>query len=450
MTRLLAILVILIPFGCNKNADLQDVAINPAIDLSENLTFNAEQLGQFVYRHVKYYMATVDPYSFVAEEYRDEFKSKFESEVKAYETRNLNNEQHLDYLVEQGVYSIAQVDLMKKQHADLRTFLFNEHPNATTAWNWMLDQDKAVLENELLSDEEKGEILRINSITRHLMQHRLETYDASGHDNLGAKSSCDFWDRLFCYLGAVKDMLGLGDKIKAGSNAFGLIGAAIGAVTGAYRAITSCSASCNTSICGPFEGVSLAYNCYDTGDNLIFTGWGHGDISPSSIIFDYYKNDDWSSGSNFWSDVETDPTSLLPGTEITDHSVDEVGVRTSNLCSGIAKIANHGMWDLDDLGVPYGAVVGDDNIHVDQTNYQPTFTYWVAGPVTIADATLTWSIIPSGYPGYSATGSFTGGTTNQIVTINWDDTPGFVTLRCTAVSDCGTEYIDLRIHIYDY
>ena len=88
--------------------------------------YNHEQYGKFAYRHIKYYTGTIDPYSYLPKEVRNEFKKQLE----AYQdkVKGWSPEQIVDDLVHQKAYTAQQGTIIKKDYTDLKEFLLTKHP----------------------------------------------------------------------------------------------------------------------------------------------------------------------------------------------------------------------------------------------------------------------------------------------------------------------------------
>ena len=105
-----------------------------------------------------------------------------------------------------------------------------------------------------------------------------------------------------------------------------------------------------------------------------------------------------------------------------------------------------GWFNLSDLGKPFFTISGSTNFSVDDAVYGQY--YQLYGLVSATNASVQWEIIPSGYPGYSATGVFTGQSNYSMVGVKWDNHPGFAALKCTATTQCGTVVNYFSVHIY--
>ncbi len=457
----LVFFVILVTYGCSENQELNPLP-NAQNTLEQDMDpdgkpYNYEQLGEFVYHQIKYYAATLDAYQFYPEEQRDQFIDKREELKTMVSANGWELEETISFLGEEGYYTERQALILYDQQTQLEEFLVGSEPTGSEAWNWCLNKEEEIKNDDLLSFTEKNQLLNERAVIRYLLKYRLENINIHKEDNpengrvAASQSVCGFWEQLACWTGAITGLSGISGMAskfvaKAAEATFGMIGAAIGVVVGVFNGIQNCQCN-NNGVCQPFTGIAFDYECYNPGGNLRFKGWGYGNVSPSQFFWEFYKNNNASNGSNFYSNFTGSDYIDLPGSQISSNSVSSVAVHTENYCgTQWLQSLRFGWYYLDELGKPFFAISGESYISSSSTNYSRR--YVASGPLDISpNTTVRWEILSSGLPGYSATGTLSS-TTSKAVNINWDSTPGIATLKCTATSPCATvvKYFDVQIY----
>src|SRR5690606_21653278 len=125
--------------------------------------------------------------------------------------------------------------------------------------------------------------------------------------------------------------------------------------------------------CIPFTGVACPYECY-TGANLSITGWGYGDDTPSQFFWEFYKNGNASSGSNFYSNFTSVDNVVLPGSQISSNNVSSLALFTKNYCDTEWLESEYfGWYHLDDLGKPFFVIDGNSSISSYDADYISSF-----------------------------------------------------------------------------
>src|SRR5690606_34056627 len=167
--------------GCSENQEFNRLSNDQEFEISrensEPQLFNHEQLGKFVYHHTKYYATTLDPYQYFPEEYRDEFKNKSEELINMIEDNNWELDEILNYFKEQDYYTENQFNILRNQQRQLEQFLIGSEPDTTEVWNWCLEKEEEIINDETLAFEEKSQLLNERAIVRYLLKYRLERID---------------------------------------------------------------------------------------------------------------------------------------------------------------------------------------------------------------------------------------------------------------------------------
>lgn len=460
----LSLIIAFISFSCSKDEiKINDVIAKTnypvAARKASKEQFNHEQAGEFAYNHVKYYAATVDPFNYIPENEREAFKNKFNELQAMYEKNHWSLKEASDYLVEQGYYTKKQAKLLNDHHDKLIKFL-EKHPDKDSAWSFGLSQEQEIIDDSTLAFKEKSELLTQKAIVRQMLRYKLETMPESAKDNVkggriaSTQLNCGFWEQLSCWVGSITGLSGLtgltGNFISSSKvlSKFNVIGAAIGAAVGIFQGFSTCQCQ-NNGVCQPFTGVSFPFECYYPSNSLQITGWGYGNVTPSQFNWQFYKNGNACNGCNFYTNFTGSDYIYLPGSQISSNSVSTVALMTSNYCDNQWKDSQYfGWYDLSELGKPAFTINGPSTISsADAANYV-AFNYDASGAIQIApNTTILWELIPSGYPGYSATGTILGNNNLTNMQVKWNSTPGFATLKCTATSPCATVVNYYNVHI---
>ena len=450
-------------FGCkdiNEVDSLQKGSFLSPTRLSANANlFNNQQYGDFVYRHIKYYASTVSYEEFMPEEFISKFNQEFGTLRQRYDDEAWDNRTAVAYLVDQKYYTNRQATLYLAQIDKMLEYI-ESHPDAEQFKNWAVERQNEIIDEPELSYDEKNKVLNEITMIQAALRYKLETMP-EGAKGINSKAGriaagCTFWEALRCWLGhvgglsglagAAGDLAGAIDTLNAASG-FSAIGAVIGVVVGTVQAIQQCT--CDYNVCDPPKGVAFPYSCYTRGDPLLFTAWGYGSITPSYFEWQFYKNNDLSTGSNFYGNQTSTNYIYLPGSEIVNDGVYQVALKVKSYCTNQWKDSpSFGWYDLDELGKPYFSISGPGSISSADAIYTVTgFSYFASGPVQNTPSTfIHWELLP-GYPGYTATGTILYGTYGTELRVKWDGTPGFATLKCTATTPCSTVVNYYNVHI---
>jgi hypothetical protein len=447
-------------FSCKESTELvslQEDSFFSKTRLGTNTPlFNNDQYGDFVYHHLKYYASTVNYEDFMPEDFMTAFNQVFSRLRQRYDAEGWDNRTAVAYLVEQEYYSEQQAAVYLA-HIDEMLEYIESHPDAAQFVRWANEKNTQIIENGELPYTQKSKVLNEITIIQAALRYKLETMPESAKGLKAGRiaAGCDFWEALRCWLGHVGGLSGIAgtaSDIAAGitdlSSGFSVIGAIIGVVVGTVQAIQSCT--CDYNVCDPPKGVAFPYACYTRGDPLLFTAWGYGSITPSFFEWQFYKNNDLSSSSNFYGNQTSTNYIYLPGSEVVNDGVYEVAVKVSSYCTNQWEPSPYfGWYHLDELGKPYFSISGPGSITTADADYTVTgFSYFATGPVQNTPSTsVQWEILP-GYPGYTATGTILYGTYSKELRVRWDDTPGYAILKCTATSPCATVVNYYNVHIY--
>jgi len=429
------------------------------VDASEfefNKLSNYSQYEDLLYKHIKYYSATVDPFEYV--ELADEEKSKFKTDFNEFYLGGVENTGESRFYLKSGL----ELGLIQpRQYEILNEYLDELIPKIQTVSTLVELEELFDVQAELILDDKEmpdlnREMLLIdNYVAKAALKYYWErNFDPSFLDPNARIQACGFWDKAFCYLesvlglaSATAGMLGTASKASWGAG-FWKIGALIGVAVGIYNGITSCG--CDKNVCQSFQGVSVPFACYTYGNSLTFKGWGQGNIAPSSFDWAFYKNENLNTASNFYSGNSTGDTFVLPGSYI-NSSINTIAVRNIAYCSGIQNFSPYpfGWFDLSEIGKPDFVITGPTSIPVSQTgyNWSPQLYGNQGNLGQIAGETYYWELIPSGYPGFSATGTFMGPQTEQGINIRWNSNPGYATVKLTVTTGCSVDVKYLNVQI---
>lgn len=439
--------------------------------------FNYNMHGQFLFRHLKYYLGTVDPLTFLPESQRVQFKSSFNETNDNFKKEKFTHGQIIDNLVDKKSFSHYEGELIKEHHQSLLDFISTK-PTPQLVWDWFDQKEKEIIKNPKLSQGEKSRLLDQRAMVKYTLLWCLEqkNNDVGGTPNSRIQA-CGFWEKLSCYVGNISGLSGLGGSIggsiglfknTSGSSSSNTstadpvaLGSVVGIVLGLVQSFATCQ--CNgsdLSICDAPISISYPYKCYLPGDNIQVTAVGYGTIPPTQFTWNFYYNDDLNNA--LFSNASGVNYIYLPGPAITQHNTTDFAVKIQSHCASNGVTPQQdipsqvfGWINLSDLGRPYFTISGTDNMTLSQVQTSSYFMYGIAGAYSQTNATVSWDLIPSGYPNYSATGVFTNTysthTTGSYVQVKWNPTPGFATLKCTTSSYCnGTPISEVQyfnVHI---
>lgn len=438
-----------------EEVNISDSNGSSSLKVTSKEQFNHEQAGNLAYTHIKYYAVTVDPINYLSKDQREEFRKEFDELYTKMKSDNWGLKESLAYMIEKKAYSQEQADIINNQYLDLCK-LFENRPTQELVWDYCLKQEQEIIDNERLTYNEKESLLAHKSIVRYMLKYKMETMPESAKPQKGARMeasqlNCGFWEQLSCWVGAVTGVSGVSGLLGnfVSGKTFNVIGAAIGAAIGVVQGFSQCQCQ-NEGVCQPFTGVSFPYNCYSAGDPIQVTGWGYGNVAPSQYTWEYYKNGNVCNGCNFYTTFSSVNYTYLMGNTIADNSVSSFAIMTKNYCDNQWKESQYfGWYYLSDLGKPFLSIQGRSSFTSSEVSYNQTgYTYEALGPIQFSpNTTILWEIIPSGYPGYSASGYFTGNNNLTYCNIRWNSTPGMATVKCTAISPCATVVQYFNVHI---
>lgn len=451
-SALLLFALIVFP-ACSKrqqDSSMQNIplSVGDLAKLTDSTLSNNEMNGKFLYTHLKYYLGTVDLTKSIPAERRDSILSSIE-ECTAKLKGRIPYDQIIDELVAtRGMSNKVGVNLKEFQHSVLQFLINNPEADSKIVWDYCLKEEKKVRNNTDLTYNEKNDILFNHTILRYALKWKLEQLDFKRIQNglLKVNSvkqiNSGFWSSVACFFGTISGYVGY--AVTFGLNK--ILGAVIGAAGQLVRSTFSCDGT-NTNVCQDPLSVSFPYSCYTTGNPLVCTAVGYGNITPQQFTFDFRYNNDLNNHlySNFAPNYTDNIT--LPGSYLTSNITD-VAVQCVTSCSSGNPLW-FGWFHLSDLGKPYFTISGNGNFTVANANYS-NFQYNADGPFWDANPTIQWQIIPSGYPGYSATGTIIGTGNSGICIVKWDGHPGFATLQCTMTVSCATIVQYFSIHINNY
>ncbi|GAB4016650.1 hypothetical protein GCM10028773_10450 [Spirosoma koreense] len=432
-------------------------------------SFNHDEYGQLVYRHLTYYSGTIDPLSFVPnlpKAKKDAFNAQFDARLKEVKQKGLSHDQIIDQLTQEGTFTGKEGEQIKRHNADLKAFLASQ-PDKKTTWDWFVAKEQEIINDKTLSEPEKSTLLIQRSMIKYVAMTQFDKLpQAAVSDKSGRLAAtldnCDFWDRTACILGYLSGVTGIGSayggslgiaarSVEAATKATA-VGAVIGVVLRAFAAYQGCNCTeSQLNSCSPPITATFPFECYIPGTPLRITALGAGGPT-SQYDFDVFYNNDENNklyhnaaGSNYID---------VPGDKIVNTGTTTVGLRISSYCNQQLQYSPVIGWiDLSTLGKPYFAIYGTDNMTVADVNNAPYYNYQINGAVdALAQAgntvSIQWELIPSGYPNYSATGQFTGGSTGSLCQIRWDNHAGYATLKCTATTHCSANGQDTSIVQY--
>ena len=293
-------------------------------------------------------------------------------------------------------------------------------------------------------------------IIRHIILNLTLANSQKTYPKDGRVEACDNWTTLACYIGNIANGGGAGNNIglalQLAGDAFsgaGLVGAAIGLVAGVITGIETCGCP-GVNSCQAPATVAFPYHCYTYGTPLLIEAFGFGSPKPVQFTFQFAENNSVAPSNIFWANFTSNDYIWIPGSSLTT-SVSDVAVQVNALCNlqgGNYPSAWYGWYTLSTLGQPFFTIDGNGNIPLSQTGWGWNYNYQISGPVTSTNATVTWQLIPSGYPNYSATGTIVSGSGGGTgITVRWDSNAGFANLMCTASTDCGTIVQYFSVHI---
>lgn len=435
--------------------------------IPDSSTYNYDMAGQALFRHLKYYSGTLDPFTYLPTKQADEYRDKFTKYQNKIKLGKWTHQQIIDDWTNQKIYSSRQGNLIK-EHQDALIQFLSTHPNPKAMWDWFVQKESEIKTDKSLSRSEKSVVLNQRAMVKYGILWRLENQPTQ--TTQGARvSSCDFWEQLFCYAGYISGLAGAGGPIggslalKNTSDALAkatAIGALAGVAVGAVEAVQNCH--CNTDICDAPLTATYPFECFVPGvsSSLLVTAIGYGSIRPQSFDFDFFYNDDENNHLYHMVAPNGNDYIYLPGTNIQNTGAGDFAVRISSHCAADGTNPQRdipsnlvGWINLNDLGKPFFTISGTDNLTVSDASNYSAFTYQIDGAYEQIQTSILWELIPSGYPNYSATGTITGGNTNNLITVRWDPHPGFATLKVTTTSHCNANGQDysvvnyLNIHI---
>jgi hypothetical protein len=459
------LLLLIFVIGCKNDVaptlNLKSDPLSNALISSDQSVFNHESLGQFVYTHVKYYSGTLNPVSFLPKDMQTTFKQKYNDYVQ--KTAGWSYSQIVDDLVSQKAYTATQGEILKRDHQALLDYI-NTKPSSSALVKWYQQRESEISENTNLTLEERVALLNNKAMMKYALKWKIEQIEfnefaKSKTNSLAAtrtETTCDSWTTLACYVGNIANGGGTGNSVGLAlsllGDAFsgaGEVGAAIGVILGAITGVETCACPGPNSCQAPAT-VAFPYTCYSYGNNLLCEAFGYGSPKPGQFTYQVAKNDNIAPANIFWSTFTANDYTWIPGSYL-NTSVTDIAVMVNSLCNlqgGNYPSAWYGWFNLSTLGQPFFSISGNGNISLSQTGSGWYYTYFATGPVSSANATVTWQVIPSGYPNYSATGTIvSGGNSGASVTVMWNHTAGFANLKCTAVSACGTIVQYYTIHV---
>ena len=476
MSMVWVLLCILLPLSCNTeinsltptkdNTGKAPLSLNGVVTLDDILSrnnayarandttgYNFNTHGQVLLRHIKYYSATIDPLTYLPADQRAGFKAKFDAYQAKIKTNNWNHDQIIDDLVAQKSYTQRQGQIIKDQQRSLLELL-NTQPTMQSAWDWFARSEKEIAQDNALSPSEKSDVLNQRSTVKYALLFRLEQAPilaATNEAKARSASACGFWAKLYCYVGTISGLSATGNAIggveaivNSGATILvkgSAIGAIIGAAYGAIQAFTSCQCDQQElAKCDAPTTVSFPYRCYVPGAGLRYTAVGYGTNGPTQFIWKISANDDLNNV--IYENIGSGDYFDIPSDKLTQNNVSMLGMRVTSQChdTGVTESRQSdafGWFDLSKLGKPYFTISGADNISPGQFA-----TYGVAGSYDKIEGnvTITWEIVPQGYPNYSLTGTFGNGQTTttgySFVGVQWSSNAGYGTIKVTITSYC--------------
>ena len=445
--------IILFPTCVKKNNDQSSSKLSPtqqaqlAKMFEDSTLSNIEMNGQFLYNHLKYHMA-VDMSTLSPGEKIDPFLPNLRKMFTKYSV--YSNREVLDDLRTNNYITTAEKNYLTSYSTAITQY-FGGNPAAdeTSALTFLGGQERIVRNDATLTYNEKYALLLHHTLVRYAIKWYMERYvspntaipgkvttGTSGAP--GSTISTSIWSTIACYAGSIASYVGIATAF-AGTT---VLVAAIGAALGAANAAFTCDGS-SKNVCQDPLTVSTPYQCYTYGNALTWTAVGYGNTKPAQFVFSFADNDNLNNA--LYSNFTSNPYISLPGSYLTS-SITDLAVQCKTSCSAGNPLW-FGWFKLSDLGKPYFTISGTANMTVAQAAYYPTFEYDLSGPVYNTNATISWQIIPSGYPNYSATGTFNGPPSGTMVFIHWNASAGFATLACTATVGCASVTNYYTIHI---
>ena len=359
--------------------------------------------------------------------------------------RSWSNDQVLTDLHANNLITANEKNYLNAYSTSINQFFkTSSAPSEDVLLNFLLAEEAKVKNASDLTYDEKYALLLHHTLVRYAVKWKCERLipDMSNKLSTGAGGrstiSASVWTTIACYIGTIASYVGI-------STAFGgpnILAAVVGTVLGAVNAYYTCDGS-NKNVCQDPLSLSVPYQCYTYGNPLTFTAVGYGNTKPAQFVFSFADNDNLNNA--LYSNFTSNPYIDLPGNYLTSNITD-VAVQCRTSCSAGNPLW-FGWYKLSDLGKPYFTISGTSNMTVAQAAYYPQFEYDASGPIYNTNATISWQIIPSGYPNYSATGYFEGPPTGTMVFIHWNAVAGFATLACSATVNCATVTQYYTIHI---
>ncbi|MGF7215988.1 hypothetical protein GGR92_002153 [Spirosoma lacussanchae] len=457
------------PVNLNGFTTLDDILTrNNAYARARDTTgFNFNTHGQVLLRHIKYYSATIDPLTYLPADQRAGFKAKFDAYQAKIKANHWTHDQIIDDLVAQKSYTQRQGQIIKEQQRSLLELLATQ-PDMQSAWDWFAQREKEIVQDNVLTPSEKSEVLNQRSTVKYGLLFRLEQAPASegvSEPKARSTSACGFWAKLYCYVGTISGLSSTGNAIggveaivKSGATILvkgSAIGAIIGAAYGTIQAFTSCQCDQQElAKCDAPTTVSFPYRCYVPGAGLRYTAIGYGTNGPTQFIWKISANDDLNNV--IYENIGSGDYFDIPGNLITQNNVSTLGMRVTSQChdTGVTESRQSdafGWFDLSKLGKPYFTISGADNVSPGQYAM-----YGVAGSYENIEGSVTikWEVIPSGYPNYSLSGTFSNGQTTitggTFVGVQWSSNQGYGTIKVTITSYCDggqiseVQYLNVR------
>lgn len=440
-------------FGCTYDSlapKLKYLEFSHARIGSDLSVYNHEQYSEMFYTHIKYYSSTVDLFSLLPQSIRETYKENLQSFIE-----NNKGRSYVDLVnegVTNGLYT-RQFAETKVDHIRGLQRLLESGPEKSDISDWFMKSEDEIIESSLLTKPEKDKLLLHESLVKAVIRWNFEKnielpsrFNAN-KANARIDEDCSFWSQLACWVGTITGFSAAGDTVeKLGGAADGsVLGAIISVGVGLATAYQTCQCTVNKNFCGQALDASFPYRCYNIGDALICRAVGYGNIIPSQFVFTFWKNDNLITANQFYSNFTTNDYLYIPPGYITT-SINDIAVQVQTSCNPNWFTSNYFGWFVpSDLGKPYFAINGNNNLPASSTGYS-SYTYTADGPLGLS--TIQWQITSSGYPGYSASGTILSGATSAQVIIKWNSTPGFANLKCTITSACKTttNYYSVRVY----
>lgn len=419
---LLVAALLLVVFSCDRTKDNLSPTTTTSTALAEAKAkfspYGTDGLGEFVYKHLYNHALTEDPYNYLPEDKRTEFKARMDEVKTLTEDIPFNHEKLWQDAYQKGQVSASLRDEMMALSARMRIF-FQVFTGRKSVESWFEEQKSILADKKGLTLSDKRFLIQHLVVVQYGVRSLIDSYAPLANYNENAResavqASCSV-QILNCTASNVSTYSGIGAL-------FTLPGAIVGAIVGAYVSISTCQ--CSVEACRYPKYISTPDVCYNSNAGLDFYVAGL-TSQTESILWEIYNSPNLAEANLIWRERTNANKYHVPGSRIAGYST--IYMVAIGSCEGGAYPTLTVQFNLNELGLPSIVVTGPTNVQVNPYS-------WVWYSATGRNLNnVTW--------GFS---TFSGGNLGEVMQpynngawVRWL-TPGYVRLTATATTPCGS------------